>query len=196
MRWESMEENEIGIEDIDDGKEKDQVEIENDIRNDTEEEKYHFSDTYELKASVKYEVNEYYYETDERGRIEYGEGSLRLEAGKRNTDHQLHAGGIDRLALDEGGHIIATRFGGSEKIDNIVAMDAHLNRVEYKNLEDEWACLLKKGFMVEVRVDCKYEDERNRPLEFIINYKVTEIDGRSIHNSIKFRNGRDMREEI
>lgn len=48
------------------------------------------------------------------------------------------------METDEGGHLIATRFGGSEKIDNIVPMDIHVNRAEYKVIENEWASELKK----------------------------------------------------
>ena len=53
----------------------------------------HFASTYSLKPNEQYEVNHYSYETDRYGRIKRCEGTLRLEDGKRNTDHQAKAGG-------------------------------------------------------------------------------------------------------
>lgn len=148
----------------------------------------HFEATYRLKPNEQYEANQYRYETDRYGRIRECEGTLRLEEGKRNTAHQTKAGGEYRLVQDEGGHLIGTRFGGSEKVDNIVPMDYHVNRYEYKNLEDEWADELKKGNQVDVKIRCKYEEESARPTDFVVKYKVTEQDGfvrnetRVIHN--------------
>ena len=57
--------------------------------------KEHFETTYSLKSNEQYEVNNYSYETDRYGRIKRSEGTLRLEEGKRNTAHQIRAGGTD-----------------------------------------------------------------------------------------------------
>lgn len=137
----------------------------------------HFASTYSLKPNEQYEVNQYSYETDRHGRIKRCEGTLRLEDGKRNTNHQVKAGGEFRLESDEGGHLIGKRFGGSEKIDNIVPMDGHVNRIEYKELEDDWAQELQKGNTVDVKIRCKYEEDSVRPTAFIVKYKVTYQDG-------------------
>lgn len=137
----------------------------------------HFASTYSLKPNEQYEVNHYSYETDRYGRIKRCEGTLRLEDGKRNTDHQAKAGGEYRLETDEGGHLIGRRFGGSEKIDNIVPMDGHVNRIEYKELEDDWAQELQKGNNVDVKVRCKYEEGSTRPTAFVVKYKVTDQEG-------------------
>lgn len=139
--------------------------------------KEHFETTYSLKSNEQYEVNNYSYETDRYGRIKRSEGTLRLEEGKRNTAHQIRAGGEYRLENDEGGHLIGRRFGGSEKVDNIVPMDYDVNRYEYKELEDEWADELEKGCKVDVKVRCKYEQESTRPTAFIVKYRVTDPDG-------------------
>lgn len=137
----------------------------------------HFASTYTLKPNEQYEVNNYSYETDRYGRIQRCKGTLRLEDGKRNPDHQVRAGGEFRLENDEGGHLIARRFGGSEKIDNIVPMDSHVNRIEYKGIEDEWAKELEKGNIVDVKIRCKYEEDSMRPTAFIVKSKVTEQNG-------------------
>ena len=139
--------------------------------------KAHFDTTYSLKPNEKYEANHYSYETDRYGRIKHAEGSLRLEDGKRNPAHQVKAGGEYRLEHDEGGHLIGTRFGGSEKVDNIVPMDFDVNRREYKEIENEWEDELGKGSKVDVKIRCKYEEESSRPTAFIVKYRVTEPDG-------------------
>lgn len=139
--------------------------------------KAHFETTYSLKPNEQYEVNNYSYETDRYGRIKRCEGILRLEEGKRNTAHQTRAGGEYRLENDEGGHLIGRRFGGSERVDNLVPMEYDVNHHEYKELEDDWAEELKKDNKVDVQIRCKYEEESTRPSTFIIKYKITEPDG-------------------
>lgn len=139
--------------------------------------KAHFESTYSLKPNEQYEVNCYSYETDRYGRIKRCEGTLRLGEGKRNTAHQTKAGGEYRLENDEGGHLIGRRFGGSEKVDNIVPMDYDVNHNEYKALEDDWAEELEKDSIVDVKIRCKYEEESTRPTAFIVKYKVTDQDG-------------------
>lgn len=149
--------------------------------------KAHFETTYRLKPNENYEVNNYSYETDRYGRIKRCEGTLRLEEGKRNTAHQIRAGEEYRLENDEGGHLIGARFGGSEKIDNIVPMDYDVNHHEYKDIEDDWAEQLKKNNKVYVKIDCVYEGESTRPTAFIVKYRITEQNG-FVRNETKIIN--------
>lgn len=139
--------------------------------------KKHFESTYTLRPNENYEANGYSYETDKLGRIKRCEGTLRLEDGKRNPDHQVHVGGEYRLDTDEGGHLIARRFGGSEKVDNLAPMEYHVNHYEYKELEDDWAAELKKGSSVDVKIQCRYFGESTRPTDFIVKYQVTDSNG-------------------
>jgi len=151
-------------------------------------EKEHFASTYTLKPNENYDANGYSYETDKLGRITRCEGTLRSEDGKRNTAHQVRAGGEYRLENDEGGHLVGCRFGGSEKVDNLVPMDSHVNGVEYKELEDDWAAELDKGSTVDVKIQCRNSGDSTRPTDFIVKYKITDKDGferneiKRIHN--------------
>jgi predicted ribonuclease toxin of YeeF-YezG toxin-antitoxin module len=112
-----------------------------------------------------------------------------LEQGKTNTDHQRKAGGEDRLEGDDGGHLIAKRFGGSEKVDNIVPMDSHLNRGDYKNMENRWAKAVERGDNVDVKINCKYEGDSQRPSSINVYYKITDADGNVIEqDKRRFRN--------
>lgn len=152
-------------------------------------EKQHFASAYQLKSNEDYESNGYHYETDRYGRISSCEGNLRLEDGKRNTAHQAKAGGEYRMETDEGGHLIGRRFGGSEKVDNIVPMDHDLNHGEYDKLEDEWANELERDNQVNVKIRCRYLGESTRPTEFVVKTKVTEPDGSSYVETRKLQNG-------
>ncbi|MCO7136512.1 DNA/RNA non-specific endonuclease [[Clostridium] leptum] len=148
----------------------------------------HFESTYSLKPDEKYEANQYRYETDKLGRIEKCEGTIRLEKGKINPNHQSKAGGESREMEDDGGHLIARRFGGSEKVDNIVPMDRHLNRGEYKKMENEWANKVEDGSTVDVKIRCKYEKDSQRPSEIIVRYQVTDETGYSYREVRRFKN--------
>lgn len=152
----------------------------------------HFETTYSLKAKEQYEVNEYQYETDRHGRISHCEGRLRLEQGKTNPVHQKMAGGEDRLDVDDGGHLIARRFGGSEKVDNIVPMNYHLNRGEYKAMESEWARLVEEGKTVDVEIDCKYGwSDTERPKVIRVRYIVSDENGEIERKSKSFANSKE-----
>lgn len=149
----------------------------------------HFESTYALKSREQYEVNQYRYETDRYGRISHCEGTLRLEPGRTNPAHQQRAGGEDRLEDDDGGHLIARRFGGSEKVDNIVPMNYRLNRGDYKAMENEWANDVEKGKTVDVSIDCKYgRGESERPKEFRVKYVVSDESGEIERKSKTFKN--------
>ena len=149
----------------------------------------HFQSTYQLRQNERYEAREYDYETDRFGRIVHCEGTLRLEEGKVNPVHQRNAGGESRLDTDDGGHLIARRFGGSERIDNLVPMDYHLNRGEYKHMENEWAEALAEGYSVEVKIKCNYTNDSFRPDSFSVYYRVTDMAGTIIeHGKRRFMN--------
>ena len=132
--------------------------------------------TRQLKENIIYESKGYYYQTDELGRIKAAQGDLRLEAGKRNNRDQLKAGGDDRLPGDHGGHLIANIFGGSGELDNLVAMDAIVNRSDYKTMENRWKNALQEGKEVKVTIDIVYDGANKRPKEFNINYIIDNND--------------------
>jgi predicted ribonuclease toxin of YeeF-YezG toxin-antitoxin module len=89
-----------------------------------------------LKPNVEYATIEgHTYTTDDKGRIVSVDAKLELGNGERNPYAQRTVGGEDRLPTDNGGHLIANIFKGSGEIDNLVPMDATLNKSEYKSLE-------------------------------------------------------------
>ena len=154
----------------------------------------HFKSTYELKCSEKYEANEYSYKTDAQGRITRCQGTLRLEDGERSLSHQRMAGGEDRRGrddprgADDGGHLIARRFGGSDKVDNIVPMNSSLNRGEYKRMENDWESALQDGKKVDADIKIRYEGDSKRPTDFHIVSKISDDEGVLETKTYRFRN--------
>ncbi|WP_018665063.1 DNA/RNA non-specific endonuclease [Heyndrickxia acidiproducens] len=128
-----------------------------------------------LKPNVQYTTSQgYKYTTDELGRIIDVEAKLELGNAKRNTYAQRTIGGDDRLVNDDGGHLIASIFEGSGEVDNLVPMDAKLNRSEYKTLENTWKAALKEGKSVKIKIKPIYRGSSNRPSNFEIKYWIND----------------------
>jgi predicted ribonuclease toxin of YeeF-YezG toxin-antitoxin module len=139
-----------------------------------------------LKPNVQYTTPEgYTYRTDELGRIVSCEGTLKKGLAERNEYAQRIVGREDRLPDDEGGHLIASIFKGSGDIDNLVPMNANLNKGEWKKLENDWAEALKDGEEVQVKIMPIYKENSQRPYKFEIMYKIgdEEWDSVSLNNS-------------
>lgn len=126
--------------------------------------------TVHANQNVSYERNGYQYEKDRNGNIVEAKGELRLEESVRNKTAQRLAGGENRLPTDDGGHLVANRFGGSGELDNLVAMDRTLNRGEWKVMENSWERALVEGNDVSFIIKPKYWYS-SRPYAFkVIDY--------------------------
>lgn len=110
-----------------------------------------------------YNSNGYHYRINDSGQILQADGDLRLEDGKRNNYAQRIAGGDSRREEDDGGHLIANRFGGSGGLDNLIPEDKSVNRGGFKALENNWADNLKDGKNVHVEINPIYHGDSQRP---------------------------------
>ena len=104
-------------------------------------------------------------------------GSLKLADNPvRDSKAQMAAGGENRRAQDnpwgpdEGGHIIAARFGGLSIEENLFPQNRNFNRSEYKRMENSWAKHLEQGDKVFVCLDFCGE---GRP-EAVVGYAIIE----------------------
>lgn len=135
-------------------------------------EKYREGDC--LLPNTTFEVNGYQYEADDQGRVISAEGKLRMRAPDyernmedvRKIDNQEYKSGDDR------GHVIAHQFGGSDKLENLVPMDAKLNQGDYAKLENTLADAVKDGADVRLKVEPVYENDSTRPSEFKVSYSI------------------------
>lgn len=66
--------------------------------------------------------------------------------------------------------------------DNLVSQSAFVNLSEYKKLENIWDKAVKSGKKVSVDLEIKYNENSNRPSEFIVKFT---LDGRNYKKSIK-----------
>ncbi|MGX7417238.1 DNA/RNA non-specific endonuclease [Carnobacterium gallinarum] len=138
-----------------------------------------------LKSDVEYvDSNGYKYSTDNVGRIENASGDLVLGQGERNAYAQRTVGGSDRLAYDDGGHLIGSQFNGSGQFDNLLPQNSKINRVggEWYNMEKTWADALKGGSKVVVNIKPTFTLDSLRPDSFNVEYW---IDGEKFIKFIK-----------
>lgn len=125
-----------------------------------------------LKPNTDYLVNGYAYKTDDAGRVTSVEGSLDLKTADRNGYQQRVSGRDDRLADDQGGHLIASIFNGPGDRLNLVPMDGNFNMGAWKTLETRFADALKDGKTVDVNIDVIYNGSSGRPDAFVVDYVI------------------------
>lgn len=105
---------------------------------------------------------EYTYSSNKLGKC--ASGQLTLKQGKRNTYAQKTVGGAYKRDSDDGGHLIATIFGGSGEWENLEAQSRDLNRGAYlHSLEKHWKEELGKGSKIFVKIDTYKSNSSDRP---------------------------------
>ncbi|RXK18366.1 hypothetical protein ER639_06660 [Macrococcus sp. DPC7161] len=119
----------------------------------------------------------YLYRTDEFGRIKHVEATeLVLKKAKRKTYMQRVVGREFRKKDDDGGHLIASQFGGSGDLDNLVPMNSKINRVNGKwyDMEKDWADALKETppQKVQIKIEPVYSGDSLRPDRFKVHYTI------------------------
>lgn len=140
----------------------------------------------ELKPNAEFERNGYRYKTDERGRVVSAEGKLKMRDPdyKRDMEKVRTMDSKEYKDTDDMGHVIGHQFGGSDKLENLVPMDAKLNRGDFAKLENTLADAVKNGADVRMKVEPVYEGDSMRPTEFRVSYSV---DGEK--DAVIFKNG-------
>lgn len=128
-----------------------------------------------LLPSNTYEINGYTYCTDELGRIISVKGDLHLTERENRmplNENMDKIGQGDERESDHRGHLIGDQFDGSNKLENLVPMDAKLNQGGFKNFEKELADALKDGKKVYIEIDVYYDDDSHRPSHFVASYSL------------------------
>lgn len=128
-----------------------------------------------LISNIEYKVNGYDYRTDEKGRIISAEGTLRLKERESRNPINENMNNIARgyeLNTDERGHLIADLFDGSNKIENLIPMDANLNKGEYKSMEMYLSKAVADGKSVRLEVRPAYDKTSFRPSHIIATYSI------------------------
>lgn len=128
-------------------------------------------------------ANGYTYDIDPASRTRLAYGELSDETASRSRTNQRNAGGDDRLASDDGGHFIASRFNGPSDAFNHFAQDANFNRGAYRALEDEWANDLGAGEHVSVDIVASYSGDSKRPDQLIVGWTIAGTHHREVFNN-------------
>lgn len=132
-----------------------------------------FDENGDLKPNVKYQSGEhdYVYETDQNGHIK----SVHADEVKSKTHsgrlkHESNTPG--KMKGDDAGHLIADRNGGSPRKDNIISQDSHLNRSDYKKMENHFNKAIDNGQKVtDFNIELK-NSPSGRPTSIKVDYKV------------------------
>ena len=141
-----------------------------------------------MRPNTEFEINGYKYKTDNQGRIISAEGPIRVEPPHpREREDVRKMEKQDYKDTDDKGHLIAHWFGGSDKLENLIPMDAKLNRGDYNKLENTLAEAVKDGCIVSLKVEPLYESDSTRPSEIRVTYT---IDGEK--NVTVFKNEREV----
>lgn len=143
----------------------------------------------DLRPGITYEINGYIYKTDNKGRIISAEGILQKkdhEGRPPIKDGMDKVGKGDQKDTDDRGHLIGDQFNGGNGLENLVPMDAELNRGDFKKLENMLADAVDDGAEVYVKVEPVYEGDSNRPIGFRVTYT---INGET--DTVYFKNGSD-----
>ncbi len=127
----------------------------------------------QLLPNVRYQTgeNRYTYETDDHGRIIWG-NALSLVFTKRTSRLKHDPNSPGKREGDHSGHLFGDRFGGSNKIDNLLSQKELVNLSTYKKLENSWAKALKQGKSVSVEISVVYTGDSSRPSAFEVNYSI------------------------
>ena len=112
----------------------------------------------------------YVYTTDSLGRIASAHARpLKLPRQKFRPPHQGNP--VGKMPGDHAGHLFANIFGGSEKLDNIVAQLDSVNLSKMKRIENRWLKALEAGETFDVDIKVLYDSTGLLPTGF----KITEI---------------------
>ena len=116
------------------------------------------------------------------------EGKLRMRDSdyEREMEDVKRMDGQDYKPGDDRGHLIGHQFGGSDKLENLVPMDAKLNHWDFYKVEKTLADAVKDNADVKLKVEPVYGDDSTRPSEFKVSYS---IDGD--RETVVFRNERE-----
>ena len=134
----------------------------------------------QLLPNNTYEINGYTYKTDELGRIISAEGKLHLKEDRdklKIKDSMEAVGKGDQKDSDDRGHLIGDQFDGSNGMENLVPQDSNINRVDFKNFENQLAKEVRAGNDVSVKVEPLYDGNSRRPVAIVVTYTINGTTG-------------------
>lgn len=132
----------------------------------------------DLVPNNQYEMKGYRYSTDEKGRIKSAEGLLHMRETEyeRNMEAVRNYEGQDYREGDDRGHLIGHQFGGSDRLENLVPQDAHINQNDFRIFECALAERVKANDAVIVLIEPIYDGDTNRPSDIVVTYSINGVE--------------------
>lgn len=144
----------------------------------TEKENVHNSSRLDYST----EPGVYTYTENEHGKSAYGVVKNGAQS-ERDRNAQRTAGGADRRANDQGGHLIAHSMGGRNDSTNLDAQNGNVNQIDQKHIEDQVRTLA--------------EDPNNTVAVHVDNYKsVSEVPDATMYNAGVMNNETGKTDEV
>ncbi len=110
---------------------------------------------------------------DSKGRVKQVKGFIKVNNSKRGALPSMEKiGKGSELPGDDRAHLVGHQLGGADTADNLVPINAKVNRGEYRALENHLAAEAKAGKQVYVEVTPNYEGNSNRPSEIVYKYVI------------------------
>lgn len=129
----------------------------------------------ELLPNNDYSINGYKYSTDELGRVSSVEGKLHMKVheGRMPIRDSLETigKGYDQIG-DDRGHLIGDQFGGANSLENMIPQKSEINRVSFRNFENQLAKEVKAGNSVHVKIEPVYDGISHRPSDLAVQYDI------------------------
>ena len=127
-----------------------------------------------LVKNMKYEVDGIIYQTDELGRVLKTNADLDDIARVRLGNQQIRAVDVKDgvRGVDQGGHIVGSRFFGPGEQINLYPQSANLNQGAWKTMENSWANAMVNGSDVKIEVEAVFSGISKRPDAFDVSYWI------------------------
>jgi DNA/RNA non-specific endonuclease len=127
-----------------------------------------------LVKNIKYDVDGFIYQTDDLGRVVKTNADLDDIARVRLGNQQIRAVDIKDgvRGVDQGGHIVGSRFYGPGEQINLYPQSANLNQGAWKTMENSWADAMVQGKDVKIEVEAIFSGTSKRPDAFDVSYWI------------------------
>lgn len=127
-----------------------------------------------LVKNMRYEVDGIIYQSDELGRVLTTTADLDDIARVRLRNQQIRAVDVKDgvRGVDQGGHIVGSRFFGPGEQINLYPQSANLNQGAWKTMENSWADAMAAGKDVKIEVEAVFSGASKRPDSFKVKYTI------------------------
>jgi DNA/RNA non-specific endonuclease len=127
-----------------------------------------------IQKNMNYEVDGIIYKTDDLGRVLTTNADLDDIARVRLGNQQIKAVDVKDgvRGVDQGGHIVGSRFFGPGEQINLYPQSANLNQGAWKTMENSWANAMVNGSDVKIEVEAVFSGISKRPDSFKVKYTI------------------------